>query len=203
MDDKDIYDATALPPDQQTEVVTEWSKRQEVFQIVDEGKGGRWYLAASSWDELRGLAGDGRHFIVVVMEMRPGALTFIQQLEWQEYEPGTERNKLFQMFRAKWENDLYFVIVVPLKHKQLIANFAPRVGMRIADGVPTVIQSRDGKVEPTFFPVQGPNVWTLENRAGSPVYEFSKPDSARAAVREECHQVQEFHERMMKQRKSS
>jgi hypothetical protein len=53
-----------------------------------------------------------------------------------------------------------------------------KVGLHLADGVPTVF-STDHPERPTFFPLRGPRVWTLEFVAASHPPRLSHDDEAR------------------------
>jgi hypothetical protein len=48
---------------------------------------------------------------------------------------------------------------------------ADAAGLRVADGIPTIFTG--GRV--ANFPAKGDNVFTLENKAGHPVYKRRKP----------------------------
>lgn len=171
------------------EAVSLMLKHRQVIQCLDDG------VVSSSWQELQDLARGARHLMIIFLMDRPGAQTFATQLEWQMYEPKTEANKLFHFYQTHWQDLEYSIICVPWEHKQKIEEFAARLRMRLADGVPLLLDLEDGSVKPTFFPVQGSTVWTLENIEGAPVYSM-QPGSLAVSLREEQFQIKEFQERM-------
>ena len=61
--------------------------------------------------------------------------------------------------RLPWLGDPWMVISVPFADKPLAEAVAQETGMRLADGVPHCFHAGGRDV----FPLQGPNVWTLEN----------------------------------------
>lgn len=116
--------------------------------------------------EFAHIADDKSRLFIVTMMTRPGAGVFLVDLEYHHYPPGSPKNHDFQMIVSVWSDMEWATIHVPIEHKELVEEVAKRNGMRLADGVPTLL----GNGAPEVFPVNGDNVFTLENVADSPVY---------------------------------
>lgn len=102
----------------------------------------------------------------VAMSERPGVSLFSVLLEHTFYKPGTSDNEKFIMHLIKWERILWFVITIPAIEKNRAEVVAKKSGIRIADGVPSMITSK-GVAQ---FPLDMKNVFTLENEPGHPMY---------------------------------
>jgi len=136
-------------------------------------------------------------FAVLCM-MRPrriGAKAFIVMLEHEGYDPRDEiRNQQFQLVFLEWQGMLFAMVIIPERDRAVAEVIAARLGVRFADGLPTVIHG-DGVKR---FPLRHTNLFTLENVTGHVTY---KNDLAarRAAFMEEdmaCEKVfQQFDER--------
>lgn len=125
-------------------------------------------------------------FYVVCDMMRDGASEFCQHVEFTHYAPCECResivaNKLatpladlvhtsgcakdqaakFDLHMVPWQGMLFAIIAVPLEDKHVVMNSARTLGMKICDGVPTIM-SKGGTI--LNFPLQGRNVCSLENR---------------------------------------
>ena len=106
------------------------------------------------------------HYIGMMIPHRPGVKECITALENRYYKPGTDRNELFIMRIIKFCNILWCIISIPIHEKQLMEEVVKECGLRIADGVPTMIGD-GGMVK---FPVDNKRVFTLENEKDHPVY---------------------------------
>ena len=110
------------------------------------------------------------HYICSINPPRPGVHLFCSTLEYKFYPPGTEKNKDFTFQLIKWKVDdlemIYAVASIPMKEKAYAEATAKIVGMRIANGVPTLING--GK--PNFFPIQCDNAFTIENDTDHIIY---------------------------------
>ena len=106
------------------------------------------------------------HFVGMLMPPRPGVMECIDSIEQKHFKPGTLRNELFLMRIIDWSDIVWIMISIPIKDKNLAEAVSKECGLRIADGVPTVI---DGKSIQTF-PGNNERVFTFENEHGHPVY---------------------------------
>jgi hypothetical protein len=177
-------------------------KKYGVVEQFDEGIGGGAGKRPSSWGALKTLIGAGAHLAVVTHWQRPGASNFIVTLEHDHYEPATKRNALMRIFTSLWLDTLWGVVLVPWNERELVKRHAKRCGLKLADGVPTLITVEQGRATPEFFPTgDHPHIFTLENRKGSPVYEMS-PGALMASLREEMHLIDEYVERFYRERAS-
>lgn len=104
------------------------------------------------------------HF--VGLAQRPGVVDCITTLEHAHYEPETARNALFTLRYLPWENMPWFIVSIPIEERAYMDRVAAAHGLRIADGVPTLLCS-EGTIH---FPVSNERVFTLENVPGHPVY---------------------------------
>jgi hypothetical protein len=120
-------------------------------------------------DDLVALAKDQSRLFVVGMvnPMRPGVRKFAMTLEHTHYSPFNEaRNNKFELIFSPWEGMHFMLVVVPMEDKAKCDEVADACGLRLNDGVPTII---DGQGPKPFF-LNGKNVWTLESKAGSRIY---------------------------------
>lgn len=106
------------------------------------------------------------HYVGMISPPRPGVHECTSMLEHKHYKPGTERNELFILRMMKWADFFWLIISIPIKEKMFMEEVANECGLRIANGVPTVFGP--GGIEK--FPVSNERVFTLENKAGHPVY---------------------------------
>lgn len=113
------------------------------------------------------LSKDKSKLFIVSMIDRPGSSVFASDLEYNHFPPGTPLNDAYQFYIKKWEELTWVIIQVPMIYKELVWEIAERHGMRVADGIPMILSNK-GRVS---FPLQGDNVFTLENKSGSRVYE--------------------------------
>jgi hypothetical protein len=114
------------------------------------------------------------HYICMTMPPRPGCQLFCSILEYKFYPPTTDKNKLFILQVMKWEEMVYTVISIPIKDKAYAEAVAKTCGMRIANGVPTLL-SQD---KPKFFPINVDNAFTIENDPEHPIYKSPQHSQA-------------------------
>jgi len=107
---------------------------------------------------------------LVSLAMRPGALRFMTVLEWQYFTPQTQANTEFEFIILKWPDPpdalVWTVAILPLAIQPHLAAICEETGMRLGQGVPTVIDSRGIQ----RFPMNHDRVFTLENNPDSPIY---------------------------------
>jgi hypothetical protein len=101
---------------------------------------------------------DAERFYMVCDTRRNGCFEFLKALEYVHYPPP---NNAFDCLMTMWQRSPYAIASVPLVDCELAKSVAldEEVGMRLADGVPTLFA--DGARHD--FPLTGDNVWTLEN----------------------------------------
>jgi hypothetical protein len=129
-------------------------------------------------DEFCHFASDNRLTHFVCMAMRPGFEELSAKLEHTHYKPLTVRNNLMHMRALLWNDIVWFVVSIPTEEKHLLEEVAGSCGMRVANGVPTMF----GHGCRMQFPINGNNVFALENVAGHPIYQ--NDDRINSALRE-------------------
>jgi hypothetical protein len=110
---------------------------------------------------------DDEYLFVFSMSIRPGALRFMHELEHTFFPPGTELNMKYSLIYVNWSQMMWIGVRIPLEMRTCADVTARRTGMRVANGVPTMIGG-GGIIQ---FPLNGPHVYTLENESGSKVYD--------------------------------
>jgi len=160
----------------------------EVIEIIDTGPGGVSGYEGAGWPTLRRRAESGEWFVIIAMMLRPGAAQLITQLEHQLYPPGTPLNVGFQHYHVKFRGECFAVTLVPIKDRERVTRFVEARRMRLADGIPAIIEG--GGMH--FMPI-GDKEWmrTVENVEGSPVYEMTSA-AQRQALEIEHEQIVAF-----------
>lgn len=108
-------------------------------------------------------------FILMYAPRRIGVISFATFLEYRHFKPGTPANDQFEMALVKWEQMNFAIVVIPRIHRNQAQWILKQLGLRLADGVPTVIESSGVK----HFPIDLPNVFTVENIEGHFAYKNS------------------------------
>lgn len=104
------------------------------------------------------ITNDPSKFYVACMDMRFGTQVFASAVEYYLYPPHIkEQNDLFEISKINYQGYLFHVISVPREDEAKVKEIARSIGMRVADGVPTLMGQSP-------FPLQGKNVWNLENQ---------------------------------------
>jgi hypothetical protein len=119
----------------------------------------------------------GRLHLVALGE-RPGVYQFTRQLELVYFPPRTPRNVDFEYRAVQWEGMIWALLSIPEKSRRFAERLAAKIGLRLADGVPTAFSSDDPS-SPAFFPMRGNDVWTLEFAKGSTLPGLSGADEKR------------------------
>ncbi len=112
------------------------------------------------------------HFLGMMVPPRPGFNLFSSLLEYKFFTPSTTSNELFILTVYKWGGDkdmpmMWSIISVPSEFKSQAESIAKLTGMRIADGVPTIM---GGDKKMKQMPLNFPNVFTIKNGPQSDVY---------------------------------
>ena len=102
----------------------------------------------------------------MVNPRRPGAILFLTLTEHMFFNPTTPEQDDFLLLNLAWEEMIFYVFSVPSKYRSDLEDLAPKCGVRIADGIPS-LYTPDGL---RSFPVFGKNCFNLENIKGHPVY---------------------------------
>lgn len=183
--------------------------------------------AVDAYDDYEALKDqlDPSRVALVMMANRIGVQSFVTFLEYTYFRPGTPMNSHFRFAIVKWEELKWFVVIIHKKHLQKADDLAKLLGLRRADGVPTMIhagknldavgvarsketarrvfgESLGAEMEGMAvvrFPLDAPNVWTMENIEGHFTYE-NNPEleaKARAFEAQACEQVHEEHRRRL------
>lgn len=106
---------------------------------------------------------DPNKFYVTTNARRWGAQAFCVEIEFKHFHPSKpELNSQFDCNCIEFFGELFFVIGVPKGYQKTVEKIASAIGMKVCNGIPTVMGKNDG--DRIFFPLQGDNVWTLENR---------------------------------------
>lgn len=127
---------------------------------------------------------------IICMTSRLGASLFIVKLEHTYYPPRTELNDLFQLKICKWpEKDpmYWFVVTVPEKDKDKVEIIALECGLKIASGIPMIIDC-NGEEK---FPFCSDNSFSLENTKDHLIYKNDKTiyDTMAEKERSECASI--------------
>jgi hypothetical protein len=89
------------------------------------------------------LRNDGRVHIAT-NTVRIGAAALFAAVEWYWYQPGTPRNRLFDVSCCEWRGMNWAVMSFPSGRLQAVQRLAKQIGLRIADGPPIVIGREGG-----------------------------------------------------------
>jgi len=115
---------------------------------------------------LRDFCSDPRWLHFACLMMRPGIRECMSTLEFTHYPPGTPRNDLFNIHIVHFADLPWVLISIPREEKEFMERAAAASGMRIAEGIPTLLSPKGVEL----FPVAGAHIFTLENVKGHPVY---------------------------------
>ena len=114
-----------------------------------------------------------RLFWLIVLNIRPFAMTCTTYLEYMLYPPGTEANDSFELLEVPWQNMLFMVAGMPIRDMVQVRAIVEECGLRIADGVPMAITSVRGQLTKVFFPMNTRRCFTLENKRETSPTTFS------------------------------
>src|ERR1700719_946525 len=78
---------------------------------------------------------------LVTMTTRPGAIALVSSIECFWFSPKKNLNHLFNITMLEWEGIHWSVVSIPKYKLQPVKKLAKQLGMRIADGVPTMIKA--------------------------------------------------------------
>lgn len=123
---------------------------------------------------------DGRVFLVS-MGNRVAAPALVAAIEWYWYAPGTPRNRFFDTWFVMWQEMAWYVCAFPIGRFAAVKSLARRLGLRIADGTPLLMQASGESWFPGARLPDGRSnrsMFTVENDTGSPIYRNSRRDNA-------------------------
>jgi hypothetical protein len=104
---------------------------------------------------------------LIGMNGRVGVRSFMVFFEHRYFPPGTSWNSDFEYFLVKWEMFLWEICIFPNGRLAKADALLAKLGLHRSDGVPMILDS-EGKHS---FPIQLPNIYTLENVRGHFIYE--------------------------------
>lgn len=119
--------------------------------------------------DLQKAANDPSRFHIVGDINRIGVNLFMVKLEYTHYPPRSGKNHLFDVRILKWPHDdfnFWAICSIPTEDRSLAERIIEECGLRLAHGTPIMLCG--GKEH--YFPMQGENVWSLENCHGHPIY---------------------------------
>jgi hypothetical protein len=126
---------------------------------------------------------------LVMLTTRPGVMALLGAIEWTWFPPGGPRAAQIGVCGLEWEGLAWVIASLPKAKLADVCRMARRLGMRIANGVPTIlVPASPGEPESHQFPgfaaryfpgAARPDgsdnmaVHTVENDKDSPVYRNS------------------------------
>ena len=118
---------------------------------------------------------DSSRIHYVALNLRPGALLFSNLLEYIYFHPKEDpmENTVFHCEPVTWMEMLWYITTIPKEHIPKAEEIAEKLFLRISDGVPTILGGEQRAVQ---FPMNFPNVWTIENKGGGPKRMYFAPD---------------------------
>jgi len=118
---------------------------------------------------------------------RPFVHLFFTVLEYRHFPPDNRvLNDEFKLASIKWGDVVWMFVRVPASYRPQVEAVAAEMGLRLGDGLPTMLGGPDG---PQRFPIDGDNVYTLENVGGSQVYQWT-PQERDLALKDELARIQ-------------
>lgn len=151
-------------------------------------------------EDIKRVALDPNNVTYCVLATRLGVNPWLVELEYTKFKPGTDTNDKFHVFIIKWPKDLpMFTVVASFdkSEKEFAESLLEKNGLRkILPGNVMMVIGPEGTEK---FPIEGPNVFYLENRSGSPMYtnDEKQIDAARAKEHEFCQKFFDEHDRWM------
>lgn len=157
--------------------------KDEFLQLVTDEN--QYIIRREKIEGLQEVAADLEKFSVICMMMRPGVMLFQSILENKYFPVGTpENDKEFEWRILEWMDLKWTIVTIPFAKKDFAYRAAEEAKMKIADGIPRM--AVDGEWH--SFPMDSPNVFSIENQSGSKIYEG--PGGVQDANVEENLQVQ-------------
>jgi hypothetical protein len=107
---------------------------------------------------------------LVVEGSRMGARSFVTFLEYRRFPPDTPLNTDFNLCMMLWGGLVWWLVIIPSGKLYQADEQLKQLGMRRADGVPHMITMENGNLKHEHFPLDLPNVCTIENVPGHFAY---------------------------------
>lgn len=111
---------------------------------------------------------------LVMLWERPGILALSGMIEWIWFAPGTRTETQYTVHCLVWQEVRWLVASLPRGKFDSVRSLAKRMGMRVGNGVPTMVFG--GK--PHYFPgsilpdgKDNMSMFSIENDRGSPIYQ--------------------------------
>ena len=134
-------------------------------------------MTPADWQFIRSrVTPDKIGFIVMMEPRRVGGLAFLTFLEHRHFTPVPLPKDDYELFQIQWEGTLLVLCLIPGSKRMEAHAIAKELGLRFADGVPHII-STGGAVH---FPIDLPNVFTVENVPGHFVYKNNQAEQKTA-----------------------
>jgi hypothetical protein len=89
--------------------------------------------------------GDGRIYLVS-HSGRIAVPAFAAAIEWYWYPPDSSRNRLFDVYGTDWFGLGWVITAFPSGRFAAVRRLAKQLGLRIADGAPTVVGNKHGAI---------------------------------------------------------
>jgi hypothetical protein len=105
-------------------------------------------------------------FVVGLQPFRTGGLAFLTFLEHRHFTPVPLPRDDFELAEIHWEETVFAVCLIPASMRPAAEQIARELGLRFADGVPHVFTAQGDQ----HFPIDLPNLFTVENIEGHFVY---------------------------------
>jgi len=112
-------------------------------------------------EELQKIIRDEKFIFLVgmIFPPRPGVMPFLTQLEHNYFPPGTKKNNEFIMVISAWKDVNWVIAGIPKEYMEKAKRIADSFRLKIIDGIPYMVI--EGEL--ISFPINGKNVFTLEN----------------------------------------
>jgi hypothetical protein len=157
------------------------------------------HTTTASMDHIRArVTPDKVGFIVMLRPFRIGGLAFLTFLEHRHFTPVPLPCASFELAEIHWEEMVFALCLIPASRRPLAEAIAQELGLRFANGVPHVF-TRSGEFH---FPIDKPNLFTVENIPGHFVYrnnpaqnktaEDYEMEAVNAAVEVSMRKLQEY-----------
>jgi len=150
------------------------------------------FTVSSDYEEARKLLTPDKLAVVVMgAPRRIGGKAFLTFMEDRHFSPlNGKLNALWTLFFLRWEGMIFHVAVYPREYRRHAEQVCQELGLRLADGVPTILDGSGIK----RFPLDQPNVWTFEHVPGHFVFK-NNPVEGKTAEQYEDEACEKIHAR--------
>jgi len=137
-------------------------------------------IDALSMDKLDAKGGS---IYVIVNMYRCGSLSFVTELEYFHYPPGTDRNDEFNVFYLTYGELPHCIIEIPSRDLSLLNSEAKRHGFKVVNGKPAASAYSEFRLN-----CSGDQCYTIETE----LQQSLQPADHRALIEQERRQVANF-----------